>query len=175
MNLLRSSCIVAGCFVCLATCPLLAQADPNLSALAGCWSAKVAKEAVLTWTTELLGDKRQGECKVTAKEDWFVCLVQDSDGNLNGEMSKNRNERSNGGGLLCTSIISMSMVSPVYRCRIQKTGATELVFDRCQFGQCGESERLTMNVSITQVGAGWSIKLPDGKLVTFEKYKNPDK
>lgn len=132
MTLLRSIYLVPVCLLCLATSQVSSQIAPILSALAGCWSAKISKETALAWTTELLGEKQKGECPVTATEDWFVCLIQDSDGNLNGEMTKNRNERSNGtGGLLCSSFLTTSMHSPVYRCRIaQKAGAAELVAKR---------------------------------------------
>jgi hypothetical protein len=177
MTLSRSICLIPFSFVCFAAGQAFSQTAPNLNALDGCWSAKITKEAPLVWTTELLGEKEQGECKVTVNEDWFVCLTQDSDGNLKGEMTNNHNRSIDGtGGPLCSSLsVALSMASPVYRCTIaSKEGAkAEVVFDRCQFGQCPESDRQTVSAPITQEGGGWSIKLRDGKIVTFEKYKKP--
>jgi hypothetical protein len=152
-----------------------AQTALNLTALEGCWSAKkIVQKTSLVWTTELLGERNQGECGLTAEEHWFVCLTQDADGNLNGELRKNRNQRTNGeGGLICSLLSPMSLNSTVYRCKIlpSSQGSTEVVFDRCESGHCSDSDRRTMSVSIVKEVIGWSMKFSDGKVVTFEPYK----
>jgi hypothetical protein len=116
-------------------------------------------------------------------EDWFVCLTEDSDGNIAGEMKKtsfrnrsNSNGKSNfAASFFCSNAAVGPRGAPVYRFKIAQNGASaEMVFDRCELAECSESERRTISTPITQEGAGWSIKLSDGTIVKFEKFKPKD-
>jgi len=175
MNLTKYFGLFALSFVFLSPRAALCQADANANAIAlgsNVWTSGVKHDASLLWTTELEGDKQHGECKVKMEDTWMIALLIDADdGNLKGDLTLNHSEMPDGSsGLLCVGLAQAKFITASYRTVVAKDGSKlEAIFDKCQNGPC--PNKAPISSPITFAGGGWSVTLPDGRVLKFEKFQ----